>query len=125
MDAEDADHRYQLEAADRWSPEKLFERRWALAIIQQVFSGLEQEYAAAGKAELYLCLQPFLLGDKSHGTYADAAATLRSSEAAIKMAVLRLRQRYRKLFHQVIAQTVDDPSEIEAEFSYLVTVISS
>ena len=125
LDAEDADHRYHLEASDQWSPEKLFERRWALAIIEQVFNELEREHAAAGKTELYRVLQPFLLGDKSHGTYADAATQLGSTEDAIKMAVSRLRRRYRELFRQVIAQTLEDPSEIEAEFSYLLGVISS
>ncbi len=125
LDTEQADQRYRLEPADEQSPEKVFERRWALAIIELVFKGLEAEYSAAGKAEVYRALQPFILGDKSHGTYADAAAKLGTSEGAIKMAALRLRHRYREVFREVIGQTVEDPAEIEAEFSYLLRVISS
>ncbi len=125
LDTEDADRRYRLEPADLRSPEKLFERRWALAVIEQVFKGLEREYATAGKAALYRELKPFLMGDKSHGTYTDTAAKLGSGEGAVKMAVFRLRQRYRELFREVIAQTLDDPSETDEEFSYLLSVISS
>ena len=125
LDIEDADQRYRLEPADDRTPEKVFERRWALAIIELVFKGLETEYTQAGKAEVYRVLQPFLLGDKSHGTYADVAAKLGTSEGGIKMAVSRLRQRYRERFREVIGQTVEDPAEIEAEFSYLLGVISS
>lgn len=125
LDSEDADRRYALEPADQRTPERLFERRWALAIIERVFDTLKQEYVSTGKAELFRELQSFLHGDKTHGTYADAAVRLGSSEGAVKMAVLRLRRRYRTVFREVIAQTVESPADVDAEFSYLISVISS
>ncbi len=124
IEAQEAEDRYRLEPVEQNTPEKLFERRWALAILEHVLKRLEMEYAASGKSALFQELQPFLLGDKSHGTYQESAVKLGSTEGAIKMAVSRLRQRYRELFREIIAQTVADPSEIEEEFSHLFSVIA-
>lgn len=125
MNSDEADRRYRLEPSDERSPELVYERRWAFAIIEQVFASLESEYTRADKLGLYRELQPFLLGDKSHGTYAEVASRNAASEGAIKMAVLRLRERYRELFREAIGRTVESPDEIEAEFAHLLSVIST
>lgn len=125
LDEEDADGRYRLEPADPWTAEKLYERRWALAVIEQALALLEQEQARSGQAARFQELKPFLLGDKSRGAYAEAAGKLGSSEGAVKIAVLRLRKRYRDLFRQVIAQTLDEFSSVEAELADLIAAVSS
>ena len=124
LDALDAEERYRLEPADEQSAERIYERRWALTVLDEVMSRLRTEFAEAHKAELFHRLGHFLQGDKSHGTYAEVAAEFGLSESAIKMAVSRLRQRYRELFRAIIAETVADPSEVEAELRHLFAVIS-
>lgn len=123
IDARDAEQRYQFEPADERSPEKIFERRWALTVLAEVLSLLEQEYAEAGKQSLFTELEVFLAGDNAGETYAAAAGRLGVTEGAVKMAVLRMRQRYRELFRKTIARTVADPAEVEEELKYLIAVI--
>lgn len=123
LDALDAEERYRLEPADEQSPERIYERRWALTVLDNVMTRLGAEYVETHKPELFQRLQNFLQGDKSHGTYAEVAAEFSLSESAIKMAISRLRQRYRELFRAIIAETVEDPSEVEAELRHLFAVI--
>jgi RNA polymerase sigma-70 factor (ECF subfamily) len=122
LDAQEAEDRFRLEPAHELTPEKLFERRWALALLAKVSDRLAQDYAAAEKGELFQVLQHFLApGDAN---YPDAAQRLNVSEGAVRMAVHRLRQRYGQLFREEIANTVGDPSEIEDEMRHLRNVLS-
>jgi RNA polymerase sigma-70 factor (ECF subfamily) len=123
FDATDAEGRYWLEPVDERTPEQLFERRWALTVLEQVLARLEQEYTASNQRELFDELRPFLLGDRSHGTYAEAASRRGVSEGTIKMAVSRLRRRYQELFREAIAQTVAQPGEVADEMRHLVAVL--
>lgn len=118
LDALQADARYRLEPADQLTPERLFERRWALTVLEQVLARLDREMAAAGKADLFAALKGFLVGG-SQETYAEAAQRLGQSVGAVKVAVHRLRRRYRQLLRDEIANTVDDPALIEEEIQYL------
>ena len=118
LDSGDAETRYRLEPADSATPEKAFERQWALAVLEQVLARLQAEAAADGKAALFAALQPFLVGDRGR-TYAAAAQALGLTEGALKVAVHRLRRRYRELLREEIAHTVADPAEIEDEIRYL------
>jgi RNA polymerase sigma-70 factor (ECF subfamily) len=115
LDGGTAESRYREEPAHGVTPEKLFERRWALVLLQNVFARLRQEHARAGKLKLFEQLKPFLAGDGPALRYAQAADALHLSSGAIKVAVHRLRRRYRELVHEEIARTVDDPSLVEAE----------
>lgn len=124
LDALEAEERYRLEPAHEADPQRLFERRWAMTVLEEVMRRLRDEYHAAGKATLLEEIQPFLLGDRSHGTYADIGARLALSEGAVKMAALRLRQRYAELFREVISETVSDRAEAEEELRYLSSVIA-
>jgi RNA polymerase sigma factor (sigma-70 family) len=123
LDAQEAEERYRLEPVDRLDAEKIYERRWAMTLLEQALLRLRDESAAAGKAELFERLRRFVAGD-SDATWGEAAAELGLSEGAMKAAVHRLRARYRALLRDEIAHTVADPTEIEAEVRYLMRVIS-
>jgi len=118
LDAADADSRYSREPAHDLTPEKLFERQWAIAVLQQVLARLRTEFAAENKARLFDRLEPFLMGD-SAATHAQAAAELGMTENAVKKAVHRLRRRFRQQLREEIAHTVASPEEIDEEIQYL------
>jgi RNA polymerase sigma-70 factor (ECF subfamily) len=122
--AADAEGRYSAEPADALTPEKLFERRWALALLQQVMTRLRDEFEAKGKGRLFDRLRGFLVGEKGAG-YRRAAIELRLSEGAVKVAVHRLRQRYRELLHEEIGRTVGAPEEVEEEIRALFAALGS
>ncbi len=125
LDAASGEARYALEPADEHSPDWLFERRWALALLDGVWRQLHQEYEAAGKERLFTRLSGFLTGGVEEGSYRTKAEELQMTEGAIRVAVYRLRQRYGELFRQAVADTVEHPEEIADEMRHLVAVLSS
>ena len=110
--------RYCQEPADTLTPERIFERQWALTLLDQVLARLQTEMAAEGKAALFDALKGHLTGSHLAG-YATTAARLGMTEGAVKVAAHRLRQRYRELLREEIAQTVASPDEVEEEIRYL------
>jgi DNA-directed RNA polymerase specialized sigma24 family protein len=124
FDGEKAEERYRLEVSDLESPDRLFDRAWAVRLIETTHQRLEDEYAQVGKQELFKQLTVFLAGDKTGLTYAVAGASLAMSEGAVKVAVHRLRRRYRELLREEVAQTVHTPSELEEELRNLQTAFS-
>jgi DNA-directed RNA polymerase specialized sigma24 family protein len=123
FNAADAEGRYLAEPADDLTPERLFERRWALALLQQVMTRLRDEFEARGKGRLFDRLRGFLVGEKGAG-YRRAADELGLSEGAIKVAVHRLRQRYRELLHEEIGRTVGGADEVEEEVRALFAALA-
>jgi len=123
LDAQEAEERYRLEPVDRMDAEKIFERRWAMTLLERALTRLRDESLVAGKVEWFERLRDFVAGD-SEASCREAAVQLGQTESAVKSAVHRLRQRYRDLVREEIAQTVADPAEIEAEIRYLITVLS-
>jgi len=119
LDAATAEQRYQLEPRDDRTPEQLYERRWALALLDRVLSRLREEYVEADQTSLFDALQPFLAAKQGGEPYVAIAARLGRSEEAIKKAVQRMRQRYQKLFREEIAQTVSTPEKVEDELRHL------
>jgi RNA polymerase sigma factor (sigma-70 family) len=115
IDFRDADGRYAHEPAHGETPERLFERRWALALLDRVLARLRSDYEAAGKGRLFEALKSRLTGGAGAAPYARLAAGLGLTEGAVKVAVHRLRQRYRELLHEEIAQTLDDPAQVGEE----------
>jgi DNA-directed RNA polymerase specialized sigma24 family protein len=101
------------------TPEKLYERRWALALLDTVRHKLEAEFVAGGKKELFDALQFYLSGEKGLAPYAEVAGRLNLSVDAIKKAVERMRRRYGELLREEIAQTVTHPAEIDDEVRWL------
>jgi RNA polymerase sigma-70 factor (ECF subfamily) len=123
FDAHDAEQRYRLEPVDLTTPEKLFERRWAVTLLDAALARLEQEFAAAGKAELFEQLRAFIVEGAENRTYAEVAAQLGMTEDAVKKAAQRLRRRYQEAIREEIAHTVATASEIEEELRYLWSVL--
>jgi RNA polymerase sigma-70 factor (ECF subfamily) len=123
LDAEDAEGRYTHEPADNATADKLYDRRWALAVLDAVLVKLEQEYASAGKAELYQALKPMITGGKS--PYAEIAARFGIGEGTVKVSVHRLRERYRDLIRAEIAETVATAGEIDDELRHLLAALGA
>lgn len=121
----DAEERYACEPADAFTPETLYERRWALTVIENVFAALRAEMERAGKRELFETLKDMLSPDARHISYAEAGARLGLSEDAVKMTVYRLRKRYRDLLRAHIAATVGTSGEIDEEIRDLFRVFSA
>ena len=123
-DEQDAEGRYLREPVDVNDAEALYERRWALTLLERVLGNLEQEFLRAGKQAMFAELQPCLLGEATDSSYRETGARLGITEGAVRMTVLRMRRRYRELFREEIAHTVSEPGEIEGELRYVVSVLS-
>jgi RNA polymerase sigma-70 factor (ECF subfamily) len=119
LDWQQADTRYQIAPADNLSPDKLYDRAWAVTLLERVIARLRQENAAEGKVQLFEELKPFLMAGKSAIPYAQAALTLELTEGAVRVAVHRLRRRYRELLRDEIAQTLADPAQADEEIQSL------
>jgi RNA polymerase sigma factor (sigma-70 family) len=120
----DPEGRYREEPADRLTPEAVFERRWALTLLERVLARLRQEHAAAGRAREFERLKPFLTGDEPQAPYREVARDLGISEAAVKTAVHRLRQRFGVALREAIAETVADPADVDDEVRHLLGVLA-
>ena len=118
-----AETRYGHEPADKVTPEQIYERRWALALLEEVLRQLRLAYEQEGRSELFTALHPCLVGGRTALPYAELAAKLGLSEGAVKSAVHRLRQRYRELLRHEIAQTVAEPGEVDEELRHLFVVV--
>jgi RNA polymerase sigma-70 factor (ECF subfamily) len=119
LDWESADTKFQVAATNEPSPDKAFDREWALALLAKVIERLQQECAADGKAKLFGELKIFLTADKGALSHADAAKNLGMDETAVRVAVHRLRKRYRVLLRNEIAQTLADESQVDEEMRAL------
>lgn len=119
LDFESGENRYRLEPADTRTPETVYERRWALTVLDAVLGRLEGEQDRAGKSASFERLKPFLTGQDERGGYARLAEELSMTVGALKVAVHRLRRRYRDLLRAEVAQTVETPEQIEAELRHL------
>jgi RNA polymerase sigma factor (sigma-70 family) len=124
LDAALAEERYDLEPATELSPELIFDRRWALTVMEQTVMRLRAEYLASDREELFENLKQFQSGEETDRSYAQVAERLGLSESAVKSAIYRLRQRHRDLLRDEIAQTVATPAEVDAEIRYLVSILS-
>jgi RNA polymerase sigma factor (sigma-70 family) len=112
-----------FELAETWSADRLYERHWALAVLELVLGRLESEYRAAGNAVLFDRLKEFLVGERGLRTQAEIATELGMTENAVKQAFHRFRQRYRLLLREEIAHTVAQVGDVEGELRHLVSVL--
>jgi RNA polymerase sigma factor (sigma-70 family) len=123
IDTSTAEERYSIEPLDESNPQTLYEKAWATAVLDHSIGLLETEYVQGRKQTLFAALLPALQGD-NQVPYAELGARLGLSEGAIKVAVHRLRQRYREMLRAAVANTVADPLEIEGELRHLMQVLS-
>ena len=124
LDLAAAEQRYDLEPVDDATPDKAFDKQWALRLLETVLTRLEQEYQREGKAALFGLLKKSLTGTRESQPYAELAASMSMSEGAIKVAVHRLRRRYRDLIREEIAQTVASPEEVDSEMRHLLVALA-
>lgn len=125
LDAEDAKERYQLEQIHSVTPEKIFEMRWAHALLDQTLAGLRADFAARGKQRLFDGLQTFLTAESGETSYQKAADNLGLPLSAVKTSVHRLRLDYRTRLREEIGRTVSCPEEIDEELLYLRKVLAA
>jgi RNA polymerase sigma factor (sigma-70 family) len=119
LDLAAAERRFSAEPVDAASPDKIFDRQWTLALLGEVLRKLEVEHQNQGKHEIFALLKETLAGARSELPYVELASRLDWSEGAVKVAVHRLRKRYRDLLKAEIAQTVAGPAEAEQEMRHL------
>ncbi|MFT7630529.1 MAG: RNA polymerase sigma factor (sigma-70 family) [Mariniblastus sp.] len=124
VDINDAERKYQLEPVDGWSAEKLFDRQWALAVLKQALDELETEQTSRGKLELYKALQPTLSGiPMTMEQYAEIGEQFSIPSGAVKVAALRLRQKYRDSIREIVAQTLTDSQNVGEELNELLSAL--
>jgi RNA polymerase sigma-70 factor (ECF subfamily) len=121
LDWQSADSRYQIEPADHLTPDRIYDREWALALLERVLTRLRDESAAVGKTRLFDHIKPFLTADKNSVPYPQVAASLSMAEGAVRVAVHRLRRRYRELLRDEISQTLSDPAQLADEMQALLS----
>jgi len=120
-----ADKRIETEPADSMTAEMIYERRWALTVLEQVLDRLKNEYRTAGNAALFDSLKQLLPDEPGSPSQAEIAAQLGMTENALRQAFYRFRQRYQSLLREEIAHTVATPGDIEDELRHLIAVIEA
>jgi RNA polymerase sigma-70 factor (ECF subfamily) len=123
-DAQAAEERFLLEPTDSATPDRLYDRRWALMALEQASVRLEAEYREAHKEQLFSALEGFLTAADQQSSYAQIGERLGLTESAVKSALHRLRQRQRELIREQIAQTVATRREIDEEVRHLIEALS-
>jgi RNA polymerase sigma-70 factor (ECF subfamily) len=124
LDLAMAEERYQAEGGGGLPPDRLYERRWALALLEGALTQLRAEHAAAGKEAEFERLKGALMAERGTTDYAALGAALGLSEGAARVAAHRLRKRFRQLFRAAVADTVSGPGEVESELRYVAGVLA-
>ncbi|MSU50585.1 MAG: sigma-70 family RNA polymerase sigma factor [Opitutus sp.] len=124
LDAGSAESRYAIEPVDTLSADRIYERRWALTLLDRVLDRLRAEHAAGGKAAAFEALKGCLTDGRSAASYAEIAAHLQTTEGAIKVAVHRLRHRYRELLREEVTETLGRAEEVDDELRHLIAALA-
>jgi RNA polymerase sigma-70 factor (ECF subfamily) len=125
IDTGDAERRYRFEPADEMTPDRLFDRAWAMTLLDRVLELLAGEYAARGRSEVFEQLKVVLIGGKGAVPSSVLGAQLRMTENAVNAAVHRLRKRYREILQAQISATLEDSSELDDEIRSLFDALRS
>ena len=120
-----AEDRYVREPRDPMTPETLYERRWALTVIDQILAALRAEWRQQDREHVFDALRECLLGTAPPGGYAETAARLQMSEGAVKTAVHRLRRRFQLELHRLVSETVSDPNDADDEIRNLIRALNA
>jgi len=122
LETESAEDRYLAEPVDALTPETVFERKWAMTVFERALVRLRAEWIGDQKARRFRALSRFLTGEEPAPSYREVASELEMSEAAVKVSVHRIRQRYGELLREEIAATVNDPADVDDELRHLLSV---
>jgi RNA polymerase sigma factor (sigma-70 family) len=125
LDFTAGDSKLNFEPGHDWTAERIFERNWGITLLEHVLARLRDEYAAAGKDNLFAALRPFISSNREEGSFAALGDQLEMTEGAAKVAAHRLRKRYRELLRAELAQTVADPADVDAEIAWLFNALGS
>jgi len=125
FDAMAAEERYRHEPTAESSAELAFDRRWAKAILDTVLQRLREEFDQTGKADRLGALSAWLFQDPPPGEYARLAAQWKVTESGVRSSAQRLRQRYAAIFREEIANTVNDPRDVDGEIAHLLTALKA
>jgi len=124
LDVATAEQRYGQDLEYCETPERIFERHWAMAVVTQTCDQLRDSLAREGRESLFACLRQFLPGSPEPSSYATAASELGMSEGAIKVAIHRLRRRFRDLLRANVTHTLADPRDVDDEIRFLLTSLA-
>jgi RNA polymerase sigma-70 factor (ECF subfamily) len=124
LDAGTAESRYEADSAITLTPDRLYDRQWAMTLLDRALTRLRTEQERAGKAREFAVLSPFLTAERGGIPYDQAAAQLGVNHAAARQAVHRVRKRFREVFREEITQTVAAPEEVEEEIRHLLAALS-
>jgi len=124
LDVHDAEDQYAMEPADQLSPDRLFERRWALTVLNRTMTRLKADWTRRDREDVFGTLKAYLTQEEEAVPYREAATKLRMSEGAVKAAVHRLREQYRALLCEEIAETVASESQLQEEINDLFRAVS-
>jgi RNA polymerase sigma-70 factor (ECF subfamily) len=108
-----------------WSPDKIFDFRWAVTLTERALGRLGQECETCGRQRMFSILSKYLMSDRSEASYPSLAASLGVTESAVKRLLHHLRGRYRAILREEVAQTVETPADIEDEVRYLCAVLAA
>ncbi|MCI0350467.1 MAG: hypothetical protein L0Z53_13660 [Acidobacteriales bacterium] len=125
LDELTAEQRYRLEPSETSTADRIYERRWALTLLETARTSLKQEFISGGKLKRFELLEGCLPGEELTRSYDDIAQELRLSESAIKVEVHRMKKRYGKLLRDEVAKTVAHPDEVDEEIRYLIDVLAT
>jgi len=125
LDADLAESRYATEPVQALTLDDVYEKRWAVTLIETVLARLRESYVTAGRLSVFESLKTFIWGEQTTLSYADMAPQLGLTEGAVKVAVHRLRGRYRELLRAEIAETVATPGEVDEELQHLIAVLTA
>ncbi len=123
LDTEDAEQRYLADPGSALSADHLYERQWALTLLDQAMARLRAEYEGDGRAGDFARLKEYLTAERGAIPYAEIAQEIGASEGAARVAVHRLRKRFREVFRETVADTVSRTEDVEAEVRYVVEVL--
>jgi len=124
LDAELTETRFRAEPADERSPERAFERQWAVAVLDRVLDQLQTEFVATGRGPVFEELKSSLTGETNENSYAEIGGRLGMTEGNLKVTVHRLRRRYRELLRKEISMTVTDPDLVDVEIRELFAALN-
>ena len=122
LDLEAGERLLELDRIDELSPDRVYERRWVMTVIDQALARVEQKYVASGRASQFAKLKGSLTGDETR-SYAELGTALAMTEGALRVAVHRIRSDFGKALRDTIAETIGNPSDVDDELRYLLDVI--
>lgn len=122
LDLDVGERLVELDGVDELSPDRIYERRWVMTVIDQALAKVERSYATTGRAALFAKLKPSLTGDETL-SYSELATGMAMNEGALRVAVHRMRSQFGKALRDTIGETLGDPSEVDDELRYLLDVV--